>query len=163
MTRLHPPNCNNKHKGPPLQRRRLWRDRPSGSESHKEGGSESEIQAKKCAQRSLFLQNPWFVCLFVAVADINCLLMRSHSQPWWSGHCAFFASPTPEIHWNPSNSVMIFSLLHCTLNDSVLQECSSIINRMSLDMCLCVFLIKTSTVYPLWQFVSWGSFRVVRS
>lgn len=50
MTILHPPNCNNKHKGPPLQRRRLWRDRPgSGSESHKEGGSESEIQAQKCA------------------------------------------------------------------------------------------------------------------
>ena len=23
-----------------------------------------------------------FVCLFVAVTDINCLLMRSHSQPW---------------------------------------------------------------------------------
>jgi hypothetical protein len=39
----------------------------------------------------------WFVCLFVAVTDINCLLMRSHSQPWWSGHCAFFASPTPPI------------------------------------------------------------------
>ena len=39
----------------------------------------------------------WLVGLFVAVTDINCLLMRSHSQPWWSGHCAFFASPTPPI------------------------------------------------------------------